>query len=148
MLPVIRRNTWPAFEEPFAQLRREMDSLFDRAFGGDGGALTQAWSSVPCTIWEDEDQFTIELDLPGVAESDVNVTVHNGMLYVQGERKAEEGRNYLYNTRRFGRFEHVVTLPASAISDDVKAKLANGVLRIELNKSPEAKPKKIAVQSG
>jgi HSP20 family protein len=148
MFPMIRRNAWPAsFEEPFTQLRREVDTLFDRFFGGDGGALTQAWSALPFTIWEDEDHFYVEADLPGVAEPDVNVTVHNGLLYVQGERKAEEGRNYLFNTRSFGRFERVVSLPASVATDDVKARLTNGVLRVELTKSLESKPKKITVQA-
>lgn len=53
----------------------------------------------------------------------------------------------MYNTRNFGRFERVVSLPASVSTDDVKAKLTNGVLRVELLKSPESKPKKISVQT-
>src|SRR5512135_1536903 len=143
MLPMVRPN-WLATptSDPFTQLRREMDSVFDRFFASDGGGLTPTWSSTPVTIWEDEDYYMIEADLPGVAESDIEVTVHNGLLYIRGERKAEEGRNCLYNGRTFGRFERVVTLPSTVAPDGVQADLNNGVLRIRLSKSPESKPKR------
>jgi HSP20 family protein len=148
MLPMVRPNWFAApTSDPFTQLRREMDSVFDRFFGGDGWGLTPAWSSTPFTIWEDEDHYTIEADVPGVAESDIEVTVHNGMLFIRGERKAEEGRNYLYNGRPFGRFERVVTLPSTVVAEGVQASLNNGVLRIVLSKSPESKPKRINVQT-
>ena len=147
MLPVIRRNTWPAFEEPFAQLRREMDSLFDRAFGGDGGALSQAWSSVPCTIWEDEDQFTIELDLPGLTEKDVAVTLEGKHLTIKGERKLTESANYTRRERGFGSFERVFHLPDDVDVTKIEAKAHNGVLTLRLPKAEAAKPKTINVVS-
>ena len=148
MLPMVRPSWFAAqTRDPFTQFRRDMDSVFDRFFGSDGGSLTPAWSSTTFTIWEDEDHYTIEADLPGVAESDVEVTVHNGLLYIRGERKAEEGRNYLYNGRTFGRFEQVVTLPATVEAEGVQASLNNGVLRVVLSKSPESKPKRIAVRA-
>lgn len=150
MLPMLRRNVfWPTIgDDPFASLKREMESLFDRFVGGDGGFATQPWATVPFTIWEDEDHFFVEADLPGVAESDVEVTVHNGMLYVRGERRVPEGRTFLYNGRNFGRFERVISLPEAVATDAVKATLSNGILTVELTKSPEAKPHKIAIQKG
>ena len=76
------------------------------------------------------------------------MTVHNGMLFIRGERRPEEGRRYLYNGRSFGRFERVITLPEAVKTDDVQATLKDGILSITLPKSPEAKPKKITLQAG
>jgi len=78
----------------------------------------------------------------------VDVTVHNGLLFIRGERKPEEGRRCLYNGRSYGRFERVITLPEAVKTDDVVAKLTAGVLCIDLPKCPEARPKKITLQAG
>jgi HSP20 family protein len=148
MLPVLRNNS--AFS-PFTTgpVNNRLDSLFDRVFGDDGGVMAQAqaWSWAPVAMWEDDDRLYIEAEVPGVSEKDVDVTVHNGMLFIRGERKPEEGRRYLYNNRSYGRFERVVTLPEAVKTDDVQARLADGLLRIELPKSPEARPKKISIQT-
>ena len=146
MLPMVRRNWFGStFDEPAARLRGEVDTLFDRFFGGDGGSLTQAWGGVPVAMWEDDDRISIEAELPGATEKDIDVTVHNGLLFIRGERRPVEGRNYLYNGRLFGRFERVITLPEAVDADNVQARLAAGVLLIELSKSPQAKPKKVTV---
>jgi HSP20 family protein len=148
MLPILHRSwSTPAFEEPFVRLRNEVDTFFDRFFGGGGGYITRSWSGVPIAMWDDDDHVFVEAELPGVSESDIDVTVHNGMLFLRGETKPCEGRHYLYNNRSFGRFERVIALPSSVNTDNVKAKLANGLLHVELSKTPEAKPKKITLQA-
>ena len=146
MLPVLRRNWFGStMDEPVARLRGEVDTLFDRFFGGDGGSLTPAWAGVPVAMWEDDDRIHIEAELPGVADKDVDVTVHNGLLFIRAERRPAEGRNYLYNGRAYGRFERVITLPEAVDTEGVRARLADGLLFIELTKSPEAKPMKVTV---
>jgi HSP20 family protein len=145
MLPVLR-NTSALSPTPVYPFNR-LDTLFDRFFGDDGGFLSQAWTGLPVAMWDDEDHIYIEVELPGVADKDVDLSVHNGMLFIRGERKPEEGRRYLYNGRSYGRFERVVTLPEAVKTDDVQATLANGILSITLPKSPEAKPKKITLQA-
>jgi HSP20 family protein len=117
------------------------DSFFNYGFAPEWGA------GVPVALWQDEDHFYIEAELPGLTEQDVDVTVHNGMLFIRGERKPEEGRQYLYNGRAWGRFERVITLPEAVDADNVQAELANGILRVALPKSPEAKPKKITLKT-
>jgi HSP20 family protein len=82
-----------------------------------------------------------------MTDQDVEVTVHNGILFIRGERKVEEGREYLYNGRTWGRFERAITLPEAVDAETVEAELTNGVLRIALPKSPEAKPKRIALRT-
>jgi HSP20 family protein len=143
MLPVLCNN--------FAFATRptnRLDSIFEKFFGDDGRFMGPSWSCVPVAMWEDADHIFIEAELPGVAEEDVDVTVHNGMLFIRGERRPDEGRRYLYNGRSFGRFERVITLPEAVNADEVDGTLRDGVLRVDLPKRPEAKPKKIALKLG
>jgi HSP20 family protein len=146
MFPVLRNNSGlaPVAAGPINRI----DSLFDRVFGDDGAFLGQAWSGMPLAMWQDDDHFYVEVELPGVSDGDVEITVHNGMLSIRGERKPAEGRRYLYNARSYGRFERVITLPGAVQADDVQATLKDGILSLTLPKSPEAKPRKIALQAG
>ena len=144
MLPVLRTNV--ASLTPFVDgPAHRLDAFFDRVFRDDAAPMGQAWTGVPVAMWEDDDHIHVEADLPGVADTNLEIIVHNGMLFIQGERKPEESRRYLYNGRAYGRFERVITLPAAVKADDVQASLTDGVLRIALPKSPEARPKKIAI---
>jgi len=146
MLPVLRNTS--AWSPTFSYPMNRLDTLFDRFLGDDGGSLGREWTGMPVALWQDEDHFFIEAELPGVRDEDLDMTVHNGMLFIRGERKPEEGRRYLYNGRSYGRFERVITLPEAVNTEDVRATLKDGILSITLPKSPEAKPKKIALQAG
>src|SRR4051794_22969004 len=143
MLPVVRNNSalGPFVGGPVNRL----ESLFDRMFGDDG-PLGQAWGGVPVAMWDDDDHVYVEAELPGMTDRDVDITVHGGMLFIRGERKPEEGRRFLYNGRSYGRFERVIALPEAINTDGVQAEMEDGVLSITLPKSPEAKPKKIALR--
>jgi len=146
MFPVLRNTSaWPS---TFSHPMNRLDTWFDQFLGDDGGSLGRAWTGMPVALWDDEDHFFIEAELPGVMDSDVDVTVHNGMLFIRGERRPAEGRRYLYNGRSYGRFERVITLPSAVETDDVQAALKDGILSITLPKSPAAKPKKITLQAG
>jgi len=140
MLPVLSDTMMPVPTKRF-------DSLFDRIFL-DGDSPGRAWSPVPMGMWEDDDFIHIEADLPGVSEEDVELFVHDGMFFIRGERKPEEGRKALYDGRTFGRFERAITLPEAVKVDDVQATLTHGILRVALPKSPDAKPRKIALKTG
>jgi len=85
--------------------------------------------------------------MTGVADKDVDLTVHNGLLFIRAERRPVEGRHYLYNGRAYGRFERVITLPEAVDADNVQARLADGLLCIALTKTPESKPKKVTVKT-
>lgn len=124
-----------------------LDSLFNSLAGDDGGFLNQAWARFPLAMWQDEDNIYVEAELPGVAEQDVDVTVHNGQLFVRAERKAEQGRAYLYNGRWFGQFERVINLPEAVNTNDVEATFTNGVLCVRFPKAAEAKPRKISLNA-
>jgi len=145
MFPVLR-NT-PTFAPAPAYPINRLDTFFDRFFDDDGGFSGRAWAGMPVAMWEDEDHIFIEAELPGLEDKDVDVSVHNGMLFIRGERTPEQGRHYLYDSRSYGRFERVITLPEAVNTDDVQATLTNGILAISLPKSPEAKPKKITLKT-
>jgi HSP20 family protein len=145
MLPILRNSSVLASVGTGPVNR--LDSSFDRVFGDDGGAMSQAWSWAPVAMWQDDDYIFIEAEMPGLSDSEIEVTVHNEMLSIRGERKPEAGRQYLYNGRSYGRFERSITLPEPVRTDDVQATLTNGVLQIALPKSPDAKPKRIAIKA-
>jgi HSP20 family protein len=133
--------------DPFFGLVREGFPQLGAVFGSDGGFLPRSATPTPITLWEDDDRYYVEVDVPGVSESDVNVTVHDRLLQIRAERKSDPERKYLFNGRHFGTFERVVKLPDKVAGAEVKASLSNGVLRIELTKSSESKPRRIAIQT-
>jgi HSP20 family protein len=126
-----------------------LEGLFDRLFDDTvfGFSPRVEGTAPPISLWQDEDNVYVEADLPGMTEQDLEVMVHKGVLSIRGERKAEEGRRYLYNGRTWGRFERAITLPDEVNTADVQAELSHGVLRLTLPKSPETKPRKITLTS-
>jgi HSP20 family protein len=144
---VLRGNDVPTPLLTTGQIKR-LNSLVDCVPGEDGGFLRQVWCGAPISMSEDDDHFQIEVELPGVSDQDVEVTVENPKLFIRGDRKPEEGRRYLYNGRTFGRFEHVITLPEEVRTDGVKAVMRNGVLGIELLKRSEPRPKRVRPDPG
>jgi len=151
MLPALRNNSTVATtDRPVNRLANIFDQVFgpmDRFFDWDADPFAAAWGGIPATMWDDEDAVHVEVELPGVEEKDIDVSVHGDRLVIKAERKAEEGRKYLYRGRSYGRYEQVISLPQEVQSEAAEAKLSNGVLRLTLPKVPEAKPKKIAVRA-
>jgi HSP20 family protein len=143
------RSLAQAFDR-FAALRDEMDRLFDSSFGPTfraPGALSR-WTPA-LDVYQDKDQFTVVVELPGLKKEDIEISLHNDVLTLSGERKQEkkdeEGHR---NERFFGRFQRSVTLPTSVDSNKVKATYQDGILKIVLPKAEEAKPKQIEVSIG
>jgi HSP20 family protein len=126
-----------------------LSTLFDRFFNDEFFAPVTAARSqvaVPLSLWEDEDNYHVEVDAPGMTEKDLDISVHNGELIIRGERRNERKGNG-YDTRSYGRFEQRISLPTAAKADRVEAKLVNGVLSLTFPKGEEAKPRKIELRS-
>ena len=92
------------------------------------------------------------MELPGVAQDDIEVSLHDGVLTVKGEKRSErkeEGEGYFFSEREYGRFQRTFRLPADARGDDVAADFSNGVLKITVPKLAEEKEtvKKIRVNA-
>lgn len=149
MLPVIRSNRFSNYmPEPFAQVRSEMDRLFDQAFGNVASAASDL-TYAACDLWEDSDKVGLEFDLPGLHKDDVEITVHEGRLHLKGERKQETNgaeRRYWVRERAATKFERVVTLPDGVDPNSIEAELKDGVLRLTLSKRPDAQPRKVEVR--
>lgn len=146
----ITKGNGPAANRPidvFGQLRDEMERVFERFEHG-----WPRWPSVfrgslrgvmvpELDIHENSKQLTIEVDLPGVDEKDVSVTLANGMLTIRGEKKTEreeKKENYYLAERSYGAFERTVSMPDTIDENKLEAKFDKGVLKIAAQKKPEA----------
>jgi HSP20 family protein len=110
---------------------------------------TAQW--VPATdIIEEESQFSLRADLPGVRPQDIEITMDVGVLTVSGVRQTDE-RDESAKLRRServsGRFSRQFTLPESTDADKIKAKSSNGILEIVIPKLPEIAARQISVEA-
>ena len=127
---------WPGFYEPFRHLG---DRIAD-------------WFAPRAEAKESNAHYEITMELPGVAEKDIDISLHDGVLTVKGEKSSErkeEGEGYFFSEREYGRFQRTFRLPADAKSDGVGADFSNGVLKITVPKMAEEKreAKKIKVNA-
>lgn len=133
---------------PFGQLRSEMDRLFD-SFTGRGNGLSSTDAFPTLNVWEDERNYIVEAELPGVDLKDIELNVAGAELTIQGNRPDTEDAQRAYHRRErgVGRFVRVLTLPAEIETDKVEAVMKHGVLTIRLPKSQQAVARKIAIKS-
>ena len=105
----------------------------------------------PVDIAEDDKEYTIKAELPGVNKEDVKVTVEGGVLSITGERKSEKeekDKKYHRIERTYGSFIRNFTLPDGTAADKVNAEFKDGVLKLHLPKDEKAKPKTVDVKIG
>lgn len=152
------REPLPAKEDPFGSLQREMDRLFEDFSGAFdvapfGGRIRPSAALSPdIDVAETDKAFEVSVDLPGVEEKDIEVSLSEGALTIKGEKKAEKeeaGRNYHRIERSYGSFRRSIALPAGIDESKAEASFKNGVLSIAVPKTKEAKlaARKIAVKA-
>ena len=139
--------------DPFAGFRNEMDRLFEsyfdtgafpslaRPFGAMGVSGEGAMMVPKVNITDGETAITITAELPGVDEKDVEVTLRDGVLTLQSEKKyekKEEKDEVQIMERRYGSFQRSFRLPEGIDEDKVEAKFDKGVLTVTAAKMPEA----------
>lgn len=131
--------------DPFAQLQRRMNSVFEDFFGR--SSSSDLWGDdagefLPrVDVSETGKEVRITADLPGLDEKDVEVTVTNNMLTIKGEKKVEkeeEEGDYYHSERSYGYFDRTIALPQGIDADNAKAKFKKGVLKVTIPKKPEA----------
>ncbi len=128
----------------FYDLSRELDRFFDET--SRPMFFSQRRVSYPMVnVAEDEDNFYVDANLPGVSLEELDLTLTDKNLVIKGERKPEEGR-YYRRERLNGVFQRIVAVGAPVERDKVAANFKNGVLRVTLPKSEQVKPRKIAIQ--
>ncbi len=99
------------------------------------------------------DAYEINVELPGVAQDDIDLSVHDNVLMVKGEKKyqrEEKGKTYFFSERAYGAFQRSFRLPPDSLGDQIQASFKDGVLTILVPKSSPKKEtgQKIEVQSG
>jgi HSP20 family protein len=127
-----------------------MNRFFPQSYSPEGPeeALTTTRLAPPVDIYEDEHKITLKIEVPGIDEKDIDVRIQGNTLTVHGERKLEKEEkeeNFRRVERQYGAFTRSFTLPASVDLGQVSADYDKGVLRINLAKKAEAKPKQIKV---
>ena len=145
-MTIVRR---PSPTRDLLTWRQAMDRFFDddfRPFQWLSGGYTGP--ALPLDVTTDADRLTIEAALPGIKPEDVDITVENGAVTISGktadERSAEEG-SYVVQEIRRGNFSRTVTLPNGLEPDKAKATFEHGILRLEIPKAEQLKPRQIKI---
>ncbi len=138
----------PAAFTPLARLsafQQEVDRLFDLPFSGRGTA--GGWTPA-LDVYQDKDTLFVKVELPGMKQEDVKLSLHDGVLMLSGERhheKVHDEKSNLRNERFFGRFERSLNLPFPVDATRVAAAYEDGILTVTLPKAEEAKPRQIDI---
>lgn len=129
----------------FDRLQRELNRWFDVGF--DNRGLFDKSLAPALDLVENNDGYTLYVDLPGVDKKDIELTVENNLLTLKGTKKEEasEDKRFFRRETWTGSFRRTISLPQAADSEKVQAELANGVLRVTVGKKEELKPRQIAV---
>jgi HSP20 family protein len=126
---------------------------FERVFGD----VWSPWKPVLVTgglgmqldVHETKDELVITTDLPGIQRDDVHITLEDGILRIEAEKreeKTEDGETWYMKERSFGKYSRLIEMPFRVASEEISATLDKGLLKMKLPKAEEAKPKQIEVK--
>jgi HSP20 family protein len=147
-------TAWDLFED----LRAAQDEML-RATSGRGwrpgqqfssGASAVAWAPA-VDISERKDAYLVAAELPGVKPDQVEITVEDGLLTIQGERHFahDSAEEKMHRTERYyGAFRRSITLPSHVEADKIEASTQDGVLQIMVPKAPDVQAKRVQVRAG
>ena len=134
----------------FSALQDRLNRIFRESYSPEGSeeALTTGNFAPPVDVYEDEHNITLKIEVPGIDENDIDVSIENITLTVRGQRrfeKDEKEENFQRVERMYGSFTRSFTLPNTVDTEQVSAHYDKGVLKVRLGKRAEAKPKQIKV---
>ena len=145
--------------DPFQDLRSAQDEMAQMSpvlahalglYAQQGSSRATAWAPA-LDISERKDAYLVTVELAGVEADDLEITMEDGLLTIQGERHfAHDSSEQQFHRveRRYGAFRRSITLPAQVQAEQIQASADNGVLQIVVPKMEEAKPKRIQVRPG
>ncbi len=134
------------------EVRRRFDEDIARPF------MQAIWDRIPedmktwapaIDVFEKGGNFVARIELPGMMEEDIDVSVAEDILTIKGERKAESGlkdEDYYRSEIAYGTFSRSISLPAGVDTRNIEAVYADGILRITLPRVPESKPQKVSIK--
>jgi len=143
-------SNWTPFWQ-LSTLRDEIDRLFETPLAEvTRGSQQFLGGWLPAVdLYEDKDNVIVKAELPGMKKDEINISLHEGVLTLAGERKEEKESKdaEVYRSERFlGRFQRTITLPSPVQMDKVHAAYKDGILTVTLPKTEEVKPKQIEVK--
>lgn len=150
----IRHDDKLAGFHPVTALRGEIENVFDR-FSNAWSRLdpihriSAAFSSPDTDASESKNAYEITVDLPGMDEKDIDVSIADDVLMLKGEKKEEreeDAKDYFLRERFYGRFQRSFQLPSDVNTSKISAKYDKGVLKVRLPRSKSAKPKARRIQ--
>jgi len=119
--------------------------------GAEGEEFTVATWAPRVDIAEDDKEYVINAELPGITKEDVKVSVENGVLSISGERKTEKeekGKKFHRIEQSYGTFVRSFTLPEGSSGEKISAEFRDGILKVHVPKDEKAKAKAIEVKIG
>ena len=126
---------------------------FERVFGDVWSpwrpVLVAGGLGMDLDVHETKDELVIKTDLPGIPKDDLHITLEEGTLRIEAEKKeekTEDGETWYMRERHFGKYSRLMELPFRVAAEKISATLDKGVLEIKLPKAEEAKPKQIEVK--
>lgn len=132
-----------------ALMQNTMDRLFNDTF--QTWSRTQQTLQMPLDVFETDNGYVVAAALPGADASNIHVSVHDGVLTITGEVAAftPQGENVrtLVSERINGKFSRALRLPQPVDADNIEAIFENGVLTLNIPKTPEAQPRMIPVRT-
>src|SRR6056297_1750503 len=128
---------WPSVSEPMRNF----------------GQRVAEWVAPASDASSSDDAYNISIELPGVAEKDIDLSVHDGVVTVKGEKsheREEKGDTWFFSERQYGSFSRTFRLPADADGDKIAADLKDGVLTLSVPKRTASggAARKIAINRG
>ena len=143
---------WSPLKE-LEDMEKRLSTIFGRSPMGADGEKKEAisvteWSPL-VDISEDEKEYVVKAEIPEMKKEDIKINVHDDVLTVSGERKyekEEKGKKYHRVERAYGSFRRSFALPENADGSKISAEYKDGVLKVHLPKSEQAKKKAIEVK--
>jgi len=147
-------TVWKPFRElapfrEFERMKKEMDRVWDSFFerGPRAGETGEWYPSLD--VAETKNDVVVKAEVPGMDPKDIDISLSNGVLTIKGEKKKEreeKEEDYHLIERSYGAFHRSIQLPKEVQSDKIEVSYKNGVLKVTLPKSEEAKKKEIKIK--
>lgn len=140
-----RSNPNPLAPQSFFRMPKSLWNFFDDL----QEKMMSPWDAgnTGISVSEDDEHVYVEANLPGMADDDLDISLHQNVLRIKGEKKEEtEDQNKRYYRRAQNSFFYQVDLPAQVEEDSEDASLENGVLRLSFKKTKQAQMKKITIK--
>jgi HSP20 family protein len=139
---------WRPMRE-LTSLREEMDQLWNCMFRDWPTMEFPRGDWIPSfDVSETKDNVVVKAEVPGMDPKDIDISLADGILTLRGEKKDREEKeeNYYLTESRYGSFSRSIRLPHEVQSDKIKANYKNGVLKVTMPKSEEAKKKEVKIK--